>query len=231
MRSQRIGGDMQVLFGNDFFDKEMVEILLSVIISSGLLAVVIFVIKRSLNPLPANHSLDGTVRHLLYLAGHQKAKHAWGFFSNDLQEQLTKLCEETLNETQVPISHYIDRFFKQHRYAFVQGKPIIFSRHKVSQAQEDTEMVMIHAKSHHSARKITVWFSRTLSTQSAWKVEDLFIHPPPNPVSTHIKTSENCLSGRKLTVEQKKQIVNTFGPKSKSKKSEEVSTNSMAYSA
>ena len=226
---------MQALFNKEFFDKEMIEILLSVIIFSGLLAVVIFLIRRIFKPLPVNHSLDGTIKHLLYLAGHQKAKHTWGFFSANLQDQLTKVCEETLNETQVPISHYLDRFFKQHRYAFVQGKPIIFSRHKVSQAQDDQEMVMVHVKSHHSARKVTVWLSRTLSSQGSWKIEDLFIHPPPNPVSTHIKTSSNCLSGRKLTVEQKKQIVGSIHKgqskeKKEKKKPIKPEPHSMAYS-
>ena len=221
---------MNVLLSKEFFDKETIEILLSVVISSGLLAIVIFLIKRTINPLPTNHSLDGTIKHLIYLASHQKSKHTWGFFSTSLQEQLSKICAETLNETQVPVSHYLDRFFKQNRYAFVQGKPIIFSRHKVSQAKEDVEMVMVHVKSHHSARKITIWLSRTLSSQSAWKVEDLFIHPPPNPVSTHIKTSNNCLSGRKLTVEQKKQIVNTSQAKTKPNKSVESPKGTMAYS-
>jgi hypothetical protein len=225
---------MHAMFSKEFFDKETVEILISVMILSGLLAVVLFLVHRMFRPLPVNHSLDGTIKHILYLAGHQKAKHTWGFFSSDLQEQLTKICEETLNETQVPISHYLDRFFKQHRYAFIQGKPIIFSRHKVSQAQSDLDLVMVHVKSHHSARKLTIWLSRTLSTQSAWKLEDLFIHPPPNPVNTTIKTSTNCLSGRKLTVEQKKEIVNTSRSKSTSKKLKEKlpekETNSMAYS-
>ena len=227
---------MHALLSREFFNKEMIAMLLSVIICSGLLAVVIFLVRRIFKPLPVNHSLDGTIRHFIYLASHQKAKHTWGFFSSALQEQLSKVCEETLNETHVPVSHYLERFFTQHRYAFVQGKPIIFSRHKVSQAQDNTEMVMVHVKSHHSARRITLWLTRSLSGQSEWKIEDLFIHPPPNPVQTKIKTSTNCLSGRKLTVEQKKQIVNsTQKKKSKSSKSKEgkskKDSQSMAYSA
>ena len=191
------------------FTKEMIEILLSAIIVAGLLAVLAFLIKRALSPNNSYKSIDLIVKKFVYLVSIQKSKHSWGFFSSDLQNQLTKMCEETLNQTQVPISHYLERFFKQNQTAFLQGKPVIISRHKVAQSDEGVEMVMVHVKSHQTARKITLWLSRHLASQGSWRIEDLFIHPGSSSSNYKVQTvSTMCLSGRKLTLEQKNQLLN-----------------------
>lgn len=122
-------------------------------------------------------SIDVTIRTFYQLMKRESWAQVWSHLSPELRFSLSDEARDVLVDRGPVGSEQLRHLATRYEGLFKHSRPQIISKHRVPEAPEGAEMIMVHTRNRPSGHGVTLWLVRHIHSQGYWMIEEVLIHP------------------------------------------------------
>ena len=142
-------------------------------------------------------SVDVTIRSFYTLMKRENWSHLWSHLSLNLRFLLSDREREALARRGQPGIEQLKYLASVYEHLFRESRPQVISKHKVPEAREGAEMIMVHTRHQPSGHGVTFWLVRKIHSKGFWMIEEVLIHPTPQ-TPPYMLTGKRFIAPRKV---------------------------------